>query len=49
MEDIAEIKLDLDDSYSDDDYDEIYFNNVEALMDELQKEEDDNLFKINLI
>lgn len=40
--------LDLDDSYEDDEY-EIYFKNVEALMDELQKEEDNNLFKINLL
>lgn len=38
--------LNLDDSYEDDDY-EIYFRNIEALMDELQKEEDNNLFKLN--
>jgi hypothetical protein len=42
------INMDLDDSYEDDDY-EIYFKTVEALMDELQKEEDNNLFKINLL
>lgn len=42
------LTMDLDDPYEDDDY-EIYFKNVEALMDELQKEEDNNLFKINLL
>ena len=40
--------LNLDDSYEDDDYN-IHFRNIEALIDELQKEEDNNLFKINLL
>ena len=40
--------LNLDDSYEDDDF-AIHFSSVEALMDELQKEEDNNLFKINLL
>lgn len=38
--------LNLDDDYEDDDY-HIHFRSIEALMDELQKEEDNNLFKLN--
>ena len=44
----ANLNLNLDDEYEDEDY-LIYFRNQDALLDELQKEEDNNLFKINML
>ena len=48
MAEPVNINIDLDDSYEDDDF-EYHFKTVEELMYELQKEEDNNLFKINLL